>query len=138
MSNQQNQNGTFTQNVPSQSPSQYYQQPQSIFVDKISDMLSISVQSQMDERISKNTINIIKIFQYFQNNVYDGTSVTKEEVDKLIHCLKFIDTLNLFMPYQAISTLMKYMFEIYDIFSMVKGMEAKEQILKQIKQFGGK
>ena len=133
MSNQQNQNGTFTQNVPSQSPSQYYQQPQSIFVDKINDMLSISVQSQMDERISKNTINIIKIFQYFQNNVYDGTSVTKEEVDKLIHCLKFVDTLNLFMPNQAIYTLMKYMFEIYDIFSMVKGMEAKEQILKQIK-----
>lgn len=113
--------------------SQYYQQPNSLFVDKINDMLSISDMNEMDSRITKNTINITKIFQYFQNNVYDGASITKEDIDKLIHCLKFVDTLNLFMSNQATSTLLRYMGEIYDLFNVLSNMESKDLILKQIK-----
>ena len=90
MTTQENNNGNEAIN------SQYYQQPHLIFVDNINDMLRISDINEMDSKIAKNTINITKIFQYFQNNVYDGSSITKEDINKLIHCLKFVDTLNLF------------------------------------------
>ena len=133
MSIPQPQNGNFADSSSSQTPSQYYQNISSLFVDKISDILSITDPNEMDNRINKNTVNIIKIFQFFQNNVYDGISVSKDEIDKLIHSLKFVDTLNLFMTNQAISTLIRYMNQIYDLVAVVNGMESKELILKQIK-----
>ena len=127
MTTQENNNGNEAIN------SQYYQQPHLIFVDNINDMLRISDINEMDSKIAKNTINITKIFQYFQNNVYDGSSITKEDINKLIHCLKFVDTLNLFMTNQATSTLLRYMEEIYDLFNVLSNTESKDLILKQIK-----
>lgn len=133
MSITQAQNGNFADSNSSQTPSQYHQNISSLFVDKINDILNITDPNEMDTRISKNTVNIIKIFQFFQNNFYDGISVSKDEVDKLIHSLKFVDTLNLFMTNQAISTLIRYMNQIYDLVAVANGMESKELILKQIK-----
>ena len=116
-------------------PSQYYHNHLSPLphVDKIEDILRISECFEMDQRIIKNTGNIIKVFQHFKANLYKAISFTKDEIDYFIHCLKFVDTLNLFMNPQTISTLRRYMGEIYDIAYMSPTLEYKELILKQIK-----
>lgn len=116
-------------------PSQYYHNHQSpnAHVDKIDDILRISDSFEMDQRIAKNAGNIIKIFQHFKNNLYKSISFTKDEIDYFIHCLKFVDTLNLFMNTQTLSTLRRYMCEIYDVAYMTPNLEYKELIIKQIK-----
>ena len=116
-------------------PSQYYHNHQSpsAHVDKIEDILRISDSFEMDQRIAKNAGNIIKIFQHFKNNLYKSVSFTKDEIDYFIYCLKFVDTLNLFMNTQTLSTLRRYMCEIYDVAYMTPNLEYKELIIKQIK-----
>ena len=116
-------------------PSQYYHNHQSpmAHVDKIEDILRITDSFEMDQRIAKNAGSIIKIFQHFKNNLYKNLSFTKDEIDYFIHCLKFVDTLNLFMNTQTISTLGRYMCEIYDVAYMTPNLEYKELIIKQIK-----
>lgn len=104
-----------------------------IIVEPIEDILKLTDPFEMDARIAKNSTNILSIFQKFQNKLYENTEILKDEIDLLIHCLKFVDTLNLFMPNQTISILLRYMNEIYDVVCMLNNFDSKDQIIKQIK-----
>lgn len=102
-------------------------------LDSIDDILALSDPTQMDNLIFKNTINISKILRIFYKKLCDNFHITKEESDLLIYCLKFIDTLNLFMINQSISSLLKIIYDINEIVSMINTLENKETILKKIK-----
>ncbi|MCQ2816359.1 MAG: hypothetical protein MJ252_03745 [archaeon] len=101
-------------------------------LDKIEDLLKITNQTEMDLKIKKNSIDILKFLQYFHDNLSVTSNFSQVELDLLIYCLKFIDTLNLFMPDQTTYTLSKYMNEIYDIVQICN-LDSRDIILKRIK-----
>ena len=113
---------------------QNYFRTNSYHLDKIEDILNIQTQDEMDFKISKNIINLNKIFQNFKKKTkFENNLYSNEEIDNFIYALKFVDTLNLFMQNQTITHLLNDMNEISDNVQNLSNFEYKDTILKKIK-----
>ncbi len=103
------------------------------FIDSIQEILSLNNQSQIDNKIFENTINIINFFKEIDKKLYDEFNLDIREVKILIKCLKFVDTLNLFMNQASINNLIKLIYNINDSLILINSISFKDDILYQIK-----
>ncbi len=108
---------------------------QHFFLDNIDEMFKIQSQSEMDQQISQNLTTIIKTFTQFSKKLYEYKKISQNEIETIIHCLKFVDMLNLFFPEHSWSKIRNLMNNIHDNLFDRKDLNAddKEKILKSIK-----
>ena len=102
------------------------------FIDAIKDVLALNNQNLIDNKIFENTINIINFLKDIDNKLYEEFNLNIKEVDKLIKCLKFIDTLNLFMNQASINTIAKLLYSINESIILIKSL-SMDIIIFQIK-----
>ncbi len=102
-------------------------------VDKIEHLLDLKDPIEMDNRIFKNSLTISKILRSFYKKLCDNFQISKEETDIMIYCLKFVDTLNLFMTNQSIESITKIIYDINELVIMINKLESKDIILKKIR-----
>jgi hypothetical protein len=102
-------------------------------IDSVEEMLKIKDHNEMDSRIFKNTLNISRKLKSISKKLSEQFFLNREEVDSLIYCLKFIDTLNLFMNSQSIDALNKLVYEINELVMMINTLDTKDLILKKIR-----
>lgn len=103
------------------------------YIDKIEDMLLISDSNEMDNRIFKNMLNITKTLKTFYKRLSENFELTKEETDILLYCLKFIDTLNLFISNQSLESVLRLMEDIHEIANMVNNLPQQDEVLRKIR-----
>jgi hypothetical protein len=102
-------------------------------IDSVEEMLKIKDHNEMDSRIFKNTLNISRKLKSISKKLSEQFFLNREEVDSLIYCLKFIDTLNLFMNSQSVDALNKLVYEINELVMMINTLDTKDLILKKIR-----
>ena len=105
------------------------------YLDDIDEMFLIKSQSEMEQRIIQNLQTIIKTFSSFSKKLYDYKKISNTEIETIIHCLKFVDMLNLFFPDHYWSKIRNLMNSIHLNLFERKDLnnEEKEKILKSIK-----
>ena len=102
------------------------------FIDSIKDVLALNNQNLIENKIFENTNNIINFLKDIDNKLYEEFNLNLEEVNLLIKCLKFVDTLNLFMNQAFINNIVKLMYSINDSIITVN-MVSKDLIIYQIR-----
>ena len=102
-------------------------------IDKIDDLLLLSLQTEMDNKINKNSLTIIKVFKNCQNKLYNNYELKKDEIEKFTYSLKFLDTLNLFMTNNYIESMLKLTDEITNLMHVSTHLENKDDIIHKIK-----
>jgi hypothetical protein len=102
-------------------------------LEKIDDLLTLTDPAEMDNKIFKNTQIITKHLKSFSSKLYEHFDLTQNEIDTLIYCLKFIDTLNLFMNNHTIDFLLKITCEIHDLVCFISNFNSRGEIIKRVK-----
>jgi len=102
-------------------------------IDKIDDLLLITQQNEMDSKIHKNCLAILKILKNVQNKLHNNSELEKEEIENFIYCLKFLDTLNIFMRSSMIDSMLKLTEEISNLLHSANLFKYKEDLLHKIK-----
>lgn len=103
------------------------------FIDPIDKIILIKDQVELENKIFENTINIIKFLKNIDNKLYEEFNLSQNEIKLFIKCLKFIDTLNLFMNQASINNISKILFNINDSLNLINNISSKEDIIYQIR-----
>ena len=84
-------------------------------LDKVEDILLMSNNLEMENRINKNCNVVLYTFKSYLKKLQTNKTIYKEDNSNLFACLKFLDSLNLFMPNETISKLLSLISSIDDI-----------------------
>jgi len=109
-----------------------YDRYRSEAIDKIDDLLLISQITEMESRIHKNCLAILKIMKNFQNKLFNNYELKKEEIENFIYCLKFIDTLNIFMNNSMIDSMLKLTEDLTNLIHSNTLLKNKDDLLHKI------
>ena len=104
-----------------------------ITLNKIEDLYRISNQIEFYEKICHNTQNISKILSIINKMLNEKIVLSKKESEILLHCLNFVDLMNLFINPNEMDKLCTNIKSIKEQISIINNLELKEDILKKIK-----
>lgn len=119
--------------VDKQTPTNYQDEVKVDFIDNIEDILLINDSNEMDNRIFKNMLNINKTLKHYYKRLSENFELTKEETDILLYCLKFIDTLNLFISNQTLESVLRLIEDIHEIANMINNLPQQEELVRKIR-----
>lgn len=104
------------------------------YLDSISSVLNIRNRDEMEQRIFDNISKIRNLLFYVKEELtnYDLISLSEKYKESFFQCLKFIDTLNLFIPNNSLRKLMYQINTITQFIYKNKVLQSKNFLLNQI------
>ena len=103
------------------------------YIDKIEEFFVIIDQTEFQDKIYRNSINIQNNLEVFKKLLYDNFELSQKDTTILLHCLKFVDMLNLFMNKNILNKVFELIRDINDQIAIIPNYESKDEILKKIK-----
>jgi len=119
--------GMFSNDVKVPNKEKYY------FVDNFDEFFLINNQTEFQDKIYRNSVNIQNNLEVFKKLLIEISELDQKDTTMLVHCLKFVDMLNLFMNKNILNKVFELIKEINDQIAVLTNLESKDDILKCIK-----